>query len=136
MDFTLKRFSSGPGVLGQLFSGDHFLCYTLEPPEDRPEHPCIPAGTYKLSLAFSPHFTPVLGHDMIHVEDVPGRSNILIHPGNYLRDTLGCIMPGRTFSTDGPEYEIYASRDAYSMLYPLVSGAILSEGVTLTIEEG
>jgi len=31
------------------------------------------------------------------INDVPNRTNILIHPGNYSTDTNGCILPGLRF---------------------------------------
>lgn len=32
-----------------------------------------------------------------HVQDVPGRSGILIHTGNVVRHTLGCLLPGKRY---------------------------------------
>ena len=50
---------------------------------------CIPSGNYKVekrqSDRFGSHF---------HVKDVAGRSMILIHLGNYHRNTSGCILVG------------------------------------------
>lgn len=53
---------------------------------------CIPVGTYKVVKAISPRY----GESFL-VKDVPGRSHILIHPGNYNRDTKGCILLGAKF---------------------------------------
>jgi len=54
---------------------------------------CIPLGAYECvkrsSLKYKDHF---------HILNVPNRSWILIHHGNYFRDTLGCILVGRTLS--------------------------------------
>ena len=50
---------------------------------------CIPVGTYEVIKHVSPKFGPCLW-----VQDVPGRSEILIHPANYWFDLLGCIGPG------------------------------------------
>ena len=38
------------------------------------------------------------GKYAIHLMDVVGRSEIMIHIGNYHYDILGCILPGKTFS--------------------------------------
>lgn len=50
---------------------------------------CIPSGQYKVekrqSERFGSHFL---------VKDVTGRSMILIHLGNYHRNTSGCILVG------------------------------------------
>lgn len=50
---------------------------------------CIPGGVYQCEK----HLSPSKGL-CIAVLDVPNRSNILIHVGNYTRDLLGCIAPG------------------------------------------
>lgn len=53
---------------------------------------CIPVDRYdcekRNSAKFDEHF---------HIKDVPGRSYILIHSGNYRDDTQGCIIVGEHF---------------------------------------
>lgn len=49
----------------------------------------IPKGKYK---AFK-HESPKFGSSL-WIKDVPGRSEILIHKGNFYNDTLGCILIG------------------------------------------
>lgn len=50
---------------------------------------CIPIGKYKVvkrvSERFNLHF---------HVKDVPNRNLILIHQGNFIQQTKGCILVG------------------------------------------
>lgn len=57
---------------------------------------CIPEGTYECERIISPS-----KGECFHVNDVPGRSHILIHVGNYAAgkkvDTEGCILPGLYF---------------------------------------
>lgn len=53
---------------------------------------CIPHGTYQLIKHTSPKFGICYW-----VQDVPNRSEILIHKGNYRTDILGCILAGRDF---------------------------------------
>ena len=53
---------------------------------------CIPEGQYLtkwLERSGSGRYKRVW-----HVQDVPGRSGILIHTGNLVRHSLGCILPG------------------------------------------
>lgn len=50
---------------------------------------CIPEGKYEVHRIYSPKFGKCF-----HVQDVPGRSEILIHKGNYNKDTHGCILIG------------------------------------------
>lgn len=55
---------------------------------------CIPTGSYLVSKVVSPKFGP----GTFSVNNVPGRGNILIHPGNYTRDIEGCILLGDKFA--------------------------------------
>lgn len=68
-----------------------FECKTLELPwlNNQQQKSCIPAGKYQVVTRFSPKFK-----NHFHVLDVPGRSYILIYPGNYYTDILGCILVG------------------------------------------
>lgn len=64
---------------------------TIELPwkENKRRESCIPCGTYEMIKHVSPKFGPCLW-----VQNVPDRSEILIHPANYWFDLLGCIGPG------------------------------------------
>ena len=53
----------------------------------------IPKGTYKARKHNSPKFGRSLW-----LQDVPNRSEILIHKGNYHSDILGCILLGKQLS--------------------------------------
>jgi len=50
---------------------------------------CIPEGTYEAIKHKSPKFGETLW-----LQDVPNRSEILIHKGNFHSDILGCILIG------------------------------------------
>lgn len=50
---------------------------------------CIPEGVYKARK----HISPKHGLSL-WLQDVPNRSEILIHKGNYHTDILGCIIIG------------------------------------------
>lgn len=50
---------------------------------------CIPEGVYKARK----HNSPKHGLSL-WLQDVPNRSEILIHKGNYYTDILGCILIG------------------------------------------
>lgn len=70
-----------------------FQCKTLELPwlNNQVQKSCIPAGKYQVVTRFSPKFK-----NHFHLLDVPGRTWILIHAGNYYTDILGCILVGET----------------------------------------
>ncbi len=70
-------------------------CVTLELPwlDNRPQVSCIPEGAYQVvsreSEKFGMHY---------HVTRVPEREWILFHPGTYVSQLRGCILPGRAFA--------------------------------------
>jgi hypothetical protein len=70
-----------------IFSG-----YTLELPWKNNEKrvSCIPVGEY---LAIR-HKSPKHGWSF-WLQDVPERSEILVHKGNYYTDILGCLLIGK-----------------------------------------
>lgn len=72
-----------------------FTCHTLELPwlDNKQQVSCIPMGTYDVVKRYSQRFD-----NHFHVRKVPNRSWILIHYGNYYRDTQGCILVGRTLA--------------------------------------
>lgn len=83
-------------TLGILLLDNQPLWKTLELPwrENQAMVSCIPPGEYSVVKHLSPKFGRTL-----HVLNVPGRSEILIHPGNTTAHTRGCILPGLTFGT-------------------------------------
>lgn len=88
------------GVAGMLYRNDELLCATLEPPLTRTRGPAIPAGTYPLHWAISPRLSREQGRTVWtpRLKDVPGRSGILIHGGNTIQDTTGCILVGEKWA--------------------------------------
>lgn len=53
----------------------------------------IPAGSYYIEWYNSPT------HGMVFIiKDVPGRTFIEMHVGNTPKDTLGCLLVGKSFS--------------------------------------
>ncbi len=97
IEATLKRMVRDHAVtVGELefMDGDItlFECVTLEPTwaNNRTNVSCIPAGEYNV-VPYSSEKYP----GTYEVQDVPGRSKILIHAGNYYTNTKGCILPGR-----------------------------------------
>lgn len=92
------------GILGTLSYMGETLCYTLEEPwrNNAPaDHKgetesCIPEGRYYCVPHSGARFKNVW-----RLEDVPNRSYILIHAGNTLADTEGCILVGLRPSPNG-----------------------------------
>jgi len=82
-------------LLGEK-GGVEFKCVTLELPwkDNQRNISCIPEGEYEVELYDSPSHGP----GTFHLKDVPGRTYILIHAGNYTRDTAGCVLVGNRFA--------------------------------------
>ena len=65
--------------------------YTLEPPwlHNKEDYSSIPIGVYIIELYLSPKHG-----DCFLVKDVPDRTEIEIHIGNFIHETIGCILVG------------------------------------------
>jgi len=109
---NLYRFkSSDEGTLGVIASNGYWW-YTLELPyrDNKPNISCIPTGSYNVDMRYSPHFK----RDVYHIENVPNRSYILIHPANFAGDTSkgwqthlqGCITLGKKIGKSKNKYGI------------------------------
>lgn len=91
----LIRLEKGyDGTFGVLRLDGQVFCVTLEPPDrgNAANVSCIPAGRYACRRVESPRFGVTY-----EVTGVPGRSHILLHPGNLTEDTHGCVLLGKHF---------------------------------------
>ena len=81
-------------ILGELIVGNNSFT-TLENCwlDNQENISCIPAIEYK----WKKHISPKNGNCIL-VEDVPERTNVLFHIGNYAKNTEGCILVGERFS--------------------------------------
>ncbi len=117
MILHLIRFNYGPDcVEGQLKfpvlddGTNKYNLWTLERAWDGMNTPflsAIPDGTYPL-IAFDSPKHPATWI----VTPVPGRTHILLHPGNQVEDSRGCILPGLTRDPS----KVWNSRDAMDLL--------------------
>lgn len=97
-----------------------FECYGLELPNRNNARniSCIPIGKYILIPrsrgGFYKSYKSEFGHGHVYeIEGVDGRSHILIHVGNYPRDTRGCLLVGNSRAAD----KVGDSVKAYKRLY-------------------
>ena len=113
-----------PGLLTVFSSGQMlYQCKTLELPykNNKPDVSCIPEGVYTVKKITRPDGRPGL-----HIQDVPGRTKILIHTGNYAAgdhpDILGCILVGLKYSyVNSDQYlDIADSTPAFNALYKIL----------------
>lgn len=100
MNITLRRisFSKDAPTYGVMILQDIPLCVTVERPwlDNQKNASCIPPGVYKCSPHNGAQFK-----DVWKLENVPGRSAILIHAGNTSSDVQGCIAVGQAFYNGG-----------------------------------
>ena len=123
MDITLKRtLQDSNGAHGSLYQAETFLCYTEELPwkNNEPGESCIPLGVYSCTAHNSPNHP-----NTWEVNGVEGRSAILIHTGNTMKDTEGCILVGLIKGAQG----VYSSVAALAHLH-----TILPDNFTLIVQ--
>lgn len=122
----LKRiFQNDKYTIGKLYIGDTYLCDTLEPPVNV-NHPRIPNGKYSISYQPSKKF----GKNMPFLLNVPGRTGIMIHTGNYPRETQGCILVGRNLTTGSVSKSKITFENIDSIIKAIMN---LTGSVTITV---
>lgn len=119
MKIEVKRqWETARSIISQIYVDGQFECYGLEPSRltpVNPGHPCIPAGEYKVVFTPSPHLKYVTPE----LVDVPGRSDIRIHVGNFPEDVLGCTVVGDTKAQD----KVFNSKATFNRLMILLKTA-------------
>jgi hypothetical protein len=143
MQLRVDRIESdNESTLGRLYINDRFQCWTLEDqyragPKVTGETR-IPAGACQVRFrteggfhaqyaeTYGAKFGPDWHKGMLHVTNVPGFDDILIHVGNSHDDTAGCLLVGHPHSRVNGYHDIGSSRPAYEALYPRVRQALLA----------
>ena len=110
--YLYRRTFAATYTGGHLYDGVSRLCDTLEDPvrdlkdlngdgdfNDLGEGKiygatAIPKGTYIIKMRESPHFKRV----MPYLQNVPGFSYIMLHPGNGPENSKGCVLVGENKS--------------------------------------
>lgn len=129
MRLTLYRFHrDADGTVGLLMANGAHVCLVGELPwrDNRNNVSCIPSGAYQVK--YLPRSGSGRYRDVYHVQDVPGRTGILIHVGNYTgdreagkrSDSWGCLLPGKRLGQLGGQRCVLASRGALSALHAVV----------------
>lgn len=115
------------GVLA--LDDDAPICVTLERPwlNNAPNVSCIPAGQYTCKRVNSPKFGNVF-----EVTGVTGRSKVLIHWGNWVTDTEGCIVLGESYAILKNEVAVAQSKAAFDEFMAKLAAV---DSFQLTIKE-
>ncbi len=114
---VFRKVETSESITGEFWLDGIKECNYLEPSRETPfypGHPCIEAGTYRVALTLSPH----LGYVCPEVLDVPGRTAIRWHIGNFPRDVLGCCVVGTAVGTN----QVENSRSAFDALMTKLTG--------------
>lgn len=118
---------------------DQYRFFTLQ-------HDFTPAGTYTLIPHIVQHGplhglkTYCLVNSELGVYENPSESTsqfpmryaILIHPGNWAHDSIGCILPGIARDTLYPKPNVGGSQVAFKQIYGFLGGVA---GHTLEIRD-
>lgn len=147
MEILLKRQQQGKeSTLGILSVDGVFNCFVLED-ADRglgAKMPlstikglkvfgktAVPKGRYRIEITYSQRFKKMLPI----LIGVPGFSGIRLHAGNWVKDTDGCLLAGRSWKKQSGDYMVTDSRKAAGDLQNDIAAAILlGEEVWITIE--
>lgn len=132
MELLLKREAKGQDwTFGKLYVNGKYECETLE---DKirtikiKKQTAIPAGRYQIGLHDSPRF----GRIVPILKNVPNFTYVLIHWGNFIENTDGCILVG----TGRRGNAITDSRKSFNLLFPQIEAALKrGEEVWLTITQ-
>lgn len=133
MKIEIKRDIKGNTyTAGKMYVDGRHFADTLEPraidwskEEKTLGKTAIPEGTYKVEMRYSTKFKT----QMPYVQNVPHFDGIMLHVGNSVRDSRGCILIGtRTYPS-----VLTHSRDAVNRLILLMEEH-KGESVTLTVK--
>ena len=108
MEVKVERFIfSKETSLGRVYINDELFCFSLEPydagiTKDIPVEDikalknkfgkiAIPLGTYSMQYEWSNRYNK----KMPKIMNIPGFDGVLWHPGNTVKDTRACLLPGK-----------------------------------------
>lgn len=138
MELTLKRIAKKANyTIGKLYIDGTYFCDTLEDTDRGLDqsmdletirekkvkgYTAIPTGTYIVTLnVVSPKYSKRSQYNFCkgkvpRLLDVPGYEGILIHTGNYPKDTEGCILVGKNTKVGAVLDSTNTFKELYSRL--------------------
>jgi hypothetical protein len=135
MDITLTRTqANAAGVFGAFADAiGNPVCVTLEhayPDGSGGWAAKIPPGTYTCQRGQHQLAGMASPFETFEVTQVPGHSNILIHMGNFDKDSEGCILVGETITGSDAGEMITNSRATFAAFMAFQDGL---DSFTLTV---
>lgn len=124
----IERFAYSPdGTFGRikLPTGKEF--FTVERPwlSNKPHESCIPDGIYIMEKRRSPVVERTTGGDYVEgweITHVPGRTYIMLHPGNWPENFEGCIGVGLKYQVMDGRNGVTQSRSAFAQVMAALDG--------------
>lgn len=133
------RFSPTPrSCLGNFYINQEWQCFMLEPEAEQR----IPGGIYTVKLRTEgPAYEywkkemPEAKRGIPWITGVSNRSYILIHPGNWVHQSDGCLMPGTTCNNNlEAEGSVASSRKAFAkIILPIQNSITGGEDVKIVV---
>ena len=113
---TLVRLREVQGATLGVLVIDSLSFATLEPKwvDNQRNVSCIPTGWY--GAAFMPRSASGKYRNVWHIVDVENRSGILIHNGNVVDHTRGCILLGERHGVIAQQPAVLSSHSAMRRL--------------------
>lgn len=137
----IRKYRKTDYTIGQLFINNQYFSDTLEDTDRGLKDSmsleeirrikvfgstCIPYGTYKVTITYSPKFKK----NLPLINNVKGFDGIRIHSGNTSSDTQGCILLG----FNKVKGKVINSKDTIDKFINLVQKAIdIGEQITIHI---
>lgn len=125
----IRDSDNGVCTLGRLYAEGEFIAWTLENTwvDNERAVSCIPLGCYRMETKQYGRFWERYKLPIPILLDTEPRAEILIHPGNYAKDTLGCILVGDSKG----ENAVWNSQRTWRFILPTLQSA-----TEITIEKG
>jgi hypothetical protein len=120
---------SNEGTFGDWIICGQVFCVTLEPSDLLNERniSSIPAQQYQCIRIRSPQFG-----ETFEIVGVPGRSHVLIHAGNIIEHTKGCIILAQYFGKLHGNRAVLNSGKTFKEFMEIMKG---TNAFSLTIKE-
>ncbi len=125
----IRLEESARGTFGVLRIQKEVFCVTLEPPdqENAKDISSIPAQQYICDKVNSPKYG-----ETFEVKGVPGRDYVLLHAGNVVEHTKGCILLAQYFGKLRGERAVLNSGNTFKEFMSAMNDY---ESFKLTIKE-
>ena len=124
----LERFAYAPnGTFGRITLPNQKTFFTVEQPwnGNKQFESCIPDGIYNMERRRSPVVERTSDGDYLEgweITHVPGRTFIMIHPGNWPSNFEGCIGVGVNYQVMDGRNGVTQSRLAFAQLMGALDG--------------